>query len=404
LRLLIVADGRSPITQNWLGYLVGAGHAVHLVSTYPCDPGLQLASLHILPVAFGNLAGASQASGLSSAPGEGKTSRAPSNRRGVARQLARQTLPVGFRTRLRQWFGPLSLSQAVPALRKVFQEVEPELVHAMRIPHEGMLAALAGLPAPLLISVWGNDFTLHAGSTPLTRRYTRLALQTAAGLHVDCARDLRLARQWGFPENRPAVILPTSGGIQIDLFHPPSAERGPNVINPRGFRAYVDNVAFFCSIPLVLARHPHATFLLPTMESEPRAWAWVSRLDIEVSTRLLPRQKRSQMADLFRSSQVVVSPTTHDGTPNTLLEAMACGCFPVAGDLESLREWLLPGVNGFLVDPSDPQALAEATSQALEDEGLRKRAAEYNLRLVSERAEYARVMEEALGFYHYLVG
>ena len=33
----------------------------------------------------------------------------------------------------------------------------------------------------------------------------------------------------------------------------------------------------------------------------------------------------------------------HDGTPNTLLEGMACGCLPVAGDLDSIREWLKPG-------------------------------------------------------------
>jgi glycosyltransferase involved in cell wall biosynthesis len=105
------------------------------------------------------------------------------------------------------------------------------------------------------------------------------------------------------------------------------------------------------------------------------------------------------MAELFRRSQVAVSPSTHDGTPNTLLEAMACGCFPVAGDLESLREWITPGANGLLVAPGDPRALADAILLALEQPAFRQRARQHNLRLISERAEYTKVMHIAEEFY-----
>jgi glycosyltransferase involved in cell wall biosynthesis len=115
-------------------------------------------------------------------------------------------------------------------------------------------------------------------------------------------------------------------------------------------------------------------------------------LGIRAAVELLPKVARPQMAELFRQAQAVLSITTHDGTPNTLLEALACGCFPIAGDLEALREWITPGVNGLLVDPGDPEALAEAILQALGDGELRARAREENLRLVRERAEYGKVM------------
>jgi glycosyltransferase involved in cell wall biosynthesis len=109
------------------------------------------------------------------------------------------------------------------------------------------------------------------------------------------------------------------------------------------------------------------------------------------------------MAERFRQAQVVVSLSTHDGTPNTLLEAMACGCFPVVGDIESLREWITPGVNGLLTAPDDSHALAEAILQALEQPALRQHAAAHNLRLITERAEYGRVMQQAEEFYRKLV-
>jgi glycosyltransferase involved in cell wall biosynthesis len=110
------------------------------------------------------------------------------------------------------------------------------------------------------------------------------------------------------------------------------------------------------------------------------------------------------MAALFQRAQVVVSPSTHDGTPNTLLEALACGCYPVVGDIEALREWITPGVNGALVDPGDERALAEAVCMGLAGVELRQKAAAHNLALVSERAEYGKVMREAEGFYRRIAG
>jgi glycosyltransferase involved in cell wall biosynthesis len=271
-----------------------------------------------------------------------------------------------------------------------------------------MAAALVNPEVPLLISVWGNDFTLHAASTPWMKRYTRMAMERADALHTDCQRDMRLAQAWGFSPEKLSVVLPGAGGLQLDLFHPPSpgaggAQREVTVINPRGFRTYVRNDTFFRAIPLVLKRFPQARFICPAMAGETQTQRWLDRLGIAGSVVLLPLQSRAQMAELFRSARVAVSPSTHDGTPNTLLEAMACGCLPVAGDIESLREWIVPGSNGLLVDPGYPQGLAQAIITALEEEELCQRALEYNTRLVQERAVYGRVMEKAESFYKELI-
>ena len=110
-----------------------------------------------------------------------------------------------------------------------------------------------------------------------------------------------------------------------------------------------------------------------------------------------------QLADLFRSAQVVVSPTTHDGTPNSLLEALACGCFPVAGDLDSIREWITPGRNGLLVDATNPPALADAILRALNDPALRQTAAAINAEIIAQRAEYTRCTSRAADFYKTLI-
>lgn len=387
MRLLFVADGRSPIALNWIEYFLAQGHEVHLASTFLSPVDRRLASYTFIPVAFSSMKPANEAAGPN-----------PKSR-GLWSASA-----VQLRTRLRQWLGPLTLPRAARRLRALIDHIQPELVHAMRIPYEGMLAAQAVRQAPLVISVWGNDFTLHAPSTPWMAHCTRQALGRADLLHTDCQRDARLARSWGFSPTGRTMVMPGAGGVQPEVFYPPaSIVAEPVVIQPRGVRAYVNNQVFFRAIPLVLERIPNARFVCPAMQGEMQAEGWVQELGISGQVTLLPRQTREQMAELFRRSRIIVSPTTHDGTPNTLLEAMACGCLPVAGDLESLREWIKPGVNGLLVDLGRPEALAEAILIGLKEDALCWRGREENLRQIAERAVYGRVMPAAEQVYRELI-
>lgn len=383
MRLLFVADGRSPITQNWIRHFVERGDEVHLVSTFHCTLDFPVSGLYTVPVAF---------SGMKKPTG------APASSSTSARTL-------GLRTVLRQWLGPLTIPRAARSLRAILDYIQPDLVHALRIPYEGMLAADAYTGIPLAVSVWGNDFTLHAPSTPLMRHYTQWTLKAANALHADCWRDIRLGKQLGFAVDRPTLVTPGNGGIRTDIFYPsqpPAAN--PVIVNPRGFRAYVHNEAFFKSIPLVLEKQPEARFVCSSMAGEAQAMQWIEELGIQHAVTLNPPMPHAHMAEVFRAAQVVVSPSFHDGTPNSLLEGMACGCFPVAGDLESIREWITPGKNGLLVDASNPRALADGILAALESKDLREQAAGLNANLIAARADYRNCMAQAEGFYQKVIG
>ena len=381
MRIVFYADGRSPITLNWLRYWIKRGDEVHLVSSFPCETLPGLASLQVVPVAFSSMK-------ITSRPGSQK------------QRLTWGTGTLRLRLLIRQWLGPLTIPAAGRTLQVVVERIQPDLVHAMRIPYEGMTAAAANLKVPLLISVWGNDFTLHARSSPWMSYWTRHAMRAANALHTDCQRDQLLAQKWGFVRGYPALVIPGNGGINPAIFHPPSeAVMQPVVINPRGFRSYVRNDVFFRSIPLVLKQIPNARFLCSAMAGEAEAEDWVTRLDIAHAIRLLPSQAHDLMGDVFRSAAVLVSPSTHDGTPNSVLEGMACGCFPVVGRIESLQEWITPGHNGLLVDPSDASSLAHAIITGLTDPDLRVRAAKENAVIISSRADYSRCMAQATDFY-----
>jgi glycosyltransferase involved in cell wall biosynthesis len=295
--------------------------------------------------------------------------------------------------------------RAARRLREFTARVQPDLVHAMRIPYEGMVAADAYAGVPLLVSTWGNDFTLHARSTRLMSHYTRWTMQVADALHSDCRRDVRLAKQWGFRPERPVLVAPGNGGVQAGVFFSPATPVAePVIINPRGFRPYVRNDVFFQAIPLVLAKQPGAKFLFASMAGASQAEQWIQELQIAQAVELLPSLPHTKMADAFRRAQIVASPAIHDGTPNSLLEGMACGCFPVAGDLESIREWITHRENGLLFDPTSPRAIADSILSAIEDKRLRQSAAGLNRELIAAHAEYERTMQRAEEFYEKLIG
>jgi glycosyltransferase involved in cell wall biosynthesis len=397
MRILFVADGRSPIALNWIRYFIHSKDEVYLVSTFPCPAEPGLAGLELIPVAF------SQAKGQAELKPGKQGARQPKSR---LKELVWGAGLVGLRTGVRQWLGPLTLPAAARQLEMVISRVQPDLVHAMRIPYEGMLStlALASLPEiPLLISVWGNDFTLHGRSNPWMGWLTRRVMRRTDALHTDCVRDQRLAFDWNFDRKKPAIVLPGNGGIDLQVFHPAAQPPGELlVVNPRGVRAYVRNDTFFKAVPLVLQALPETHFACLGMAGDPYAERWLRQLGIENQVQLLPKIPRVEVAELFRGCAVAVSPTNHDGTPNTLLEAMASGCFPVVGDIASLREWIIQGENGFLVDPGDPAALAQAMINALSQPGLRQNAQSANQEIIVERAEYQHCMQRARAFYRQL--
>jgi hypothetical protein len=56
-----------------------------------------------------------------------------------------------------------------------------------------------------------------------------------------------------------------------------------------------------------------------------------------------------QMPQFYRSVDVFIVASRHEGEPLTLIEAMACGCFPVCTDVGIVPELIQHGRNGYIV-------------------------------------------------------
>jgi glycosyltransferase involved in cell wall biosynthesis len=75
---------------------------------------------------------------------------------------------------------------------------------------------------------------------------------------------------------------------------------------------------------------------------------------------------------IYSGARVLVLPSHYEGFGLTPLEAMACGTPTVVSDRGSLPE--VVGDTGLLVDPDDPDAIADALRRMLTDSGLHARS------------------------------
>ena len=86
---------------------------------------------------------------------------------------------------------------------------------------------------------------------------------------------------------------------------------------------------------------------------------------------LAPRNMRipfspvDELAGLYAACDFVALPSSFDGMPNVLLEAMACGVIPIASSAGAMGELIADGETGFLFRPENREAAGLATGRAL---------------------------------------
>ncbi|MDY0747240.1 TIGR03088 family PEP-CTERM/XrtA system glycosyltransferase [Paucibacter sp. R3-3] len=94
---------------------------------------------------------------------------------------------------------------------------------------------------------------------------------------------------------------------------------------------------------------------------------------------------RSDVAALLPQFDLFVLPSQAEGISNTLLEAMACGCAPVATDVGGNPELIEHEINGLLTPAQDSTALAIALARIVTKPVLRRQFADASLARAREQ-------------------
>ncbi len=360
MRLCILANPNSIHTQRWVRFFAQRGHEVHLIGPNPLTT--------VLPEDVQLLLNG-----------------------GRFHDLTQVTNRRKFR------FALWSLT-----LRRLLRSLRPDVLHAHQVTGAGWLGAGAGYH-PFLVTSWGSDLLVSARRSPTQRRLAGLVLRRAD--YVTCVSQplAEAARALGVPVHKVEVV---HWGVDTGVFHPGDAlapsvgtagqrsapQREPLVLSIRGLRPIYNPLVIAHAIPAVLARQPDARFIIRTYSVDPDLLAGFQRIvadsDASPAVKYVGELPDDQaIADLYRQAAVVISVPSSDGTPQSVLEAMACGAAPVLSDLPALRDWVQPDVEGLFVPVGNAAALADAILRLLDDDALRRSVQAAAVRLVQERAD-----------------
>jgi glycosyltransferase involved in cell wall biosynthesis len=302
----------------------------------------------------------------------------------------------------RPWWVPREIwfLGVLPRLWRGLREFAPDVVFSPYVTSNGVTTALVWNGA-YVVSARGSDVNRGAdGRLPtwpwLHRRLIRLACSRAAGIHA-VSEELAERMAESGVERQRISCFPL--GVDVGALRPsaPRAEGPPTIVCTRRqeeiyrndvivealSRLSGEGIAFRCVMvgggPLLAERKEQARRL--------------GLSGVEFAGQIPPER----IGRILQESDIYISASLSDGTSSSLLEAMACGIFPVVSRIRGNFDWIRDGATGFFFDPGDVEGLALALRRAVEDGSLRESAARINRELVercgSRDANMARMLE-----------
>ncbi|MCH2146036.1 MAG: glycosyltransferase family 4 protein [Phycisphaerales bacterium] len=265
----------------------------------------------------------------------------------------------------------------VRRIRGMLRELNPDRLLCYTIKpniYGGWAARAEGVPSAAMVTGLGTVF-MNPG---LRRRVAGLMLRQSCRHHDriffqnDEDRDDLLDE--GVVEDRSKIVMTAGSGVDLELFPERTLPDRPvflmlaRLLVAKGVREYL------AAARILKAACPEAVVRLAGMEDPGSGGVPIAEIhaavrqgDIEYLGHL------SDVQDALAECSVFTLPSWHEGTPRSVLEAMATGRPIITTDARGCRETVEPGENGLLVPVRSPEALAGAMLELARDPKLRSR-------------------------------
>jgi len=310
--LLLIADARSIHTQRWAEYFAQKGYDVHLITYDPMNCVINGVTEHVLVSRWNNLY-------------------------------------LSFIPRHRE-------------IKRLVKQIKPDLIHAHFIAKYGFhLPDLKFHPA--IVSAWGDDVLILPKKSRLIRYYTKKVLNSVDLIYA-VSQDIRTHMITDLDISADTIrYLPF--GIDTDLFSPSPEKNATDknmirIFSNRGFFPVYDSETLVAGFTLAYKKDPRLRLTLKGEgPDEQKIRHLVSTLGIADVVTFTPKTPYAEVPQDYRTADIFVTTSRSDGTPVSILEAMASGLPCIATSVGGIPEWIEDSKTGLLISPGAPEQLAE---------------------------------------------
>ncbi len=303
-----------------------------------------------------------------------------------------------------------------------------DLLHAYFLPMAGFVAAYAGkyLNIPSVVSIRGNDIE-RAAFDPSKFSHVMFALQNASAVTTNASELAKKAKAF---IDREIFLIPN--GIDTEFFKPMGrneglaealglgggkkkeersgewkVESGNPVIGFVGELREKKGLATLLSAYAQINNKQPASLLIvgDVREGEDKKW-FDEFMQSNPNLKIIVTGyiSHNDLPAYYSLMDVFVHPSRRDGMPNAVLEAMACGKTVIATPVGGVKDVVVDGVNGLLVNVSDVEGLAEKVAEALSQPEKRESIGRAAREAVLSRFTLEKELQSNLDVYQTLRG
>jgi glycosyltransferase involved in cell wall biosynthesis len=292
---------------------------------------------------------------------------------------------------------------------KVFEgkllEIKPDVVHSFALyvsctPIFTIMEKHATIP--WIYSSWGSDL-FYFKENPAYLKDIQKVLPRVDFMFSDCKRDVEIARNLGF-SGVLLGIFPGGGGFSFNDYEPfklPFEKR--KIILIKGYQGRSGRVIAVLQCLEQLAKEVQE-YEIVVFGADPEVVAYIKKQQLQMLLSLVFFEKISHntVMELMGKSFVYIGNSNSDGLPNTLLEAIGMGAFPIQSNPGGVTEEIITnGLNGLLISDSDNlESIKTVLLKALFSRDLLKKGIELNTAKLTPSLERETVKSFVLEAYN----
>lgn len=298
--------------------------------------------------------------------------------------------------------------QIADNIDKLIRQIKPDIIHTLQVQNSAypvlFLKRKYGNDFPLwFCSAWGGDITYY-GELENHKEKTQAVLDNIDALFSGDMLSINAAREKGF--DKPILNVPSPGGLKIDEYKDSVDFIKPSKRKKIAVKGYASSEV----------HKPEVIFKALEMCAEDIKKKGLSIIiymsniggefikpltDLGISVEEFPyTDDHKEVLKMFSTARINLASSITDGVPNSMIEGMIMGAFPVQSDAGSVREYVEDGINGFLLDTMDVESFAEKLKQAIYDDELVDNAVNYSYNLIKSRMDYEVVRNKVFDFYN----
>ncbi|WP_417454746.1 glycosyltransferase family 4 protein [Kiloniella sp.] len=263
---------------------------------------------------------------------------------------------------------------------------------------------------PFIISCLGGDVLFDEQGTlgPIGRWITKRALKKCDHVTVVSNHLGKTVERFGVPRSKIQRVI---WGVNHEIFHPEGStqqtrclwgvtEDAQIIFSPRMLKPFYNQMMMLDALKEVVQHNPKSVLVFATYNQDANyrknLEARTKELNLEDHVRYAPPMNQQEMMLAYNSADLVISLSPSDGTPVSVMEAMACGTPVLMADLERYKEFFAHKETGWFTK-IETSHVVTAILELFKDQQSYETLRTKGIALIKEKADLhsqSRLLEE----------